>query len=326
MTLARILPQTCPGRVSLPNVRCHAGANMSAGTQVLLAALAVLALAYIGRWYMLERGRPAPQGRAPRPVDLLLGFVLNFFDTLGIGCFAPTTAAFKLLERVPDEQIPGTLNSGHALPALTEALIFIAAVTVDLTTLVGMIGASILGAWFGAGLVSRLPRRAVQLGMGLALAVAAALMLAGNLGWVPAGGDALGFSGGRLLVAVTVNFFLGALMTLGIGLYAPCLILVCLLGMNPLAAFPIMMGSCAALMPVGALRFIRAGRYHPRAAVSLAIGGIPGVLLAAYVVKSMPLAWLRWLVVLVVLYAAALMLLAARAPFSAAPPVPAQTE
>jgi len=128
------------------------------------------------------------------------------------------------------------------------------------------------------------------------------------------------------LFAIGVNFALGALMMLGVGLYAPCLILVSLLGMNPLAAFPIMMGSCAALMPVGALRFIRAGRYHLRAAVSLAIGGIPGVLLAAYVVKSLPLAWLRWLVVVVVLYAAALMLLASRARVSAAPPVPAPTE
>ncbi len=325
-TIARILPQSCHHRVSLPDVRCEGGANVSAGTRVLLAALALLALAYMWRWFALERRRPAPQGRQPRPADLLLGFVLNFFDTLGIGCFAPTTAAFRLLGRVPDEEIPGTLNAGHALPALTEALIFIAAVTVDLTTLVGMIAASILGAWFGAGLVSRLPRRAVQLGMGLALTVAAGLMLAGNLGWVPAGGEALGFSGGRLVLAVTVNFILGALMTLGIGLYAPCLILVCLLGMNPLAAFPIMMGSCAALMPVGALRFIRAGRYHMRAAVSLAIGGIPGVLLAAYVVKTLPLAWLRWLVVFVVLYAAALMLLAARAPLTAARPVPAPTE
>ena len=300
--------------------------HVSLGTRLLLTALALLALAYIWRWVTLERRRPAPQGHTPRPIDVLLGFVLNFFDTLGIGCFAPTTAAFKLLRRVPDEQIPGTLNSGHALPALTEALIFIAAVTVDLTTLVGMIAAAILGAWMGAGIVARLPRRAVQLGMGLALAVAAALMLAANVGWVPGGGEALGFTGGRLLFAVAVNFVLGALMTLGIGLYAPCLILVCLLGMNPLAAFPIMMGSCAALMPVGALRFIRAGRYHARAALSLALGGIPGVLLAAYVVKSLPLTWLRWLVVVVVLYAAALMLVAARAGVSATRPVPAPTE
>jgi uncharacterized membrane protein YfcA len=250
----------------------------------------------------------------PRLSDLLLGFVTNFFDTLGIGNFAPTTAGFKLLRRMPDEEIPGTLNAGHAVPVLAEALIFIAAVTVDLATLIGMIGAAILGAWFGSGIVSRLPRRAVQLGMGGALLLAASLFLATNLNLMPAGGDAVGLAGGRFVFAVAANFFLGALMTLGVGLYAPCLILVSLLGMNPLAAFPIMMGSCAFLMPVAGVRFVRMERYNARAAAGLAVGGVPGVLLAAFIVKSLPTIWLRWLIVVVVLYAAALMLVAALRP------------
>ncbi len=144
--------------------------------------------------------------------------------------------------------------------------------------------------------------------------IAAVLLLANNLHWMPGGGEAIGLTGGRLWFAVGVNFLLGALMTFGVGLYAPCLILVCLLGMSPLAAFPIMMGSCALLMPVGALRFIREGRYSARAAVGLALGGIPGVVIAAYVVKSLPIIWLRWLVVVVVLYTSALMLLSARRP------------
>jgi uncharacterized membrane protein YfcA len=99
---------------------------------------------------------------------------------------------------------------------------------------------------------------------------------------------------------------------LGVGLYAPCLILVTLLGMNPLAAFPIMMGSCALLMPVGGARFVRARHYSPGAALGLACGGIPGVLCAAFIVRSLPLEWLRWLVVVVVVYAALLMLFSAR--------------
>jgi uncharacterized membrane protein YfcA len=108
------------------------------------------------------------------------------------------------------------------------------------------------------------------------------------------------------------NFALGALMTLGIGLYAPCMILVSLLGMNPIAAFPIMMGSCAFLMPVGSLRFIERGSYSPRTALGLAVGGVPGVLIAAFIVKSLPLTALRWGVVVVVLYAAGAMLRSAR--------------
>jgi uncharacterized membrane protein YfcA len=247
-----------------------------------------------------------------------VGFVTDFFDTLGIGCFAPTTAYFKLRARMPDEEIPGTLNTGQALPTMLEALIFIAAVSVDLTTLVSMILAAVLGAWLGVGLVSRFSRRAVQLWMGGALLCAALLFLAGNLNWGPAGGDALGLHGSSLCVAVVTNFLLGGLMMLGIGLYAPCLILLTLLGMNPLAAFPIMMGSCALLMPVGGARFVRSGRYNLSAALGLTLGGIPGVLVAAYIVKSMPLAWLRWLVFVVVVYAALQMLKSAREPAASA--------
>ncbi|MBS0577705.1 MAG: sulfite exporter TauE/SafE family protein [Proteobacteria bacterium] len=280
-------------------------------TALLLGALLAIGIAYIVGWFLAERRRGGTGPRGPRIADLVTGGVTNFFDTLGIGCFAPTTAIFKLFKRVPDEDIPGTLNSGHALPALTEALIFIAAVTVEPVTLVSMIVASMLGAWFGAGIVSGLPRRTVQLCMGVALLIAAGLLLAKNLHWMPGGGEAIGLSGGTLVFAVGVNFLLGALMTFGVGLYAPCLILVCLLGMSPIAAFPIMMGSCAFLMPVGAMRFIREGRYSVRAAVSLAIGGIPGVLLAAYVVKSLSTFWLLWLVVAVALYTALLMLFSA---------------
>jgi len=292
---------------------------MNPGTAALLAVLTLTTLWYVWRWWRIERARAPREPRRPAGIDAAIGFGTNFFDTLGIGNFAPTTALFRLLHRVPDEQIPGTLNVGHTVPVLTEALIFIAAVRVDFATLAGMIGAAALGAWFGAGVVARLPRRAIQLGMGVALLCAAVLFVAANLHALPGGGEALGLHGTRLAIALAVNAALGALMTLGIGLYAPCLILVSLLGMNPIVAFPIMMGSCALLMPLASVRFIRAGRYRLRAALGLALGGIPGVLLAAYVVKSLPLTWLRWLVAVVVLYTAVLMLGAARRSVSAGP-------
>jgi len=285
---------------------------MSLAAQALLAALGVLTVIYVARWIAIERGRD----REPSPprglLHSLVGFVTNFFDTLGVGSFAPTTSVFKLLRLVPDERIPGTLNAGHALPTIAQALIFIAAVGVDPVTLVAMIGAAVLGAWLGSGVVARLPKSAIQIGMGAALLCAAALFVLGIVEWIPAGGDALRLRGPLLAIAVGCNFLLGALMTLGVGLYAPCLILVSLLGMNPIAAFPIMMGSCAFLMPVAGLRFITAQRYDARAALGLALGGIPGVLIAAFIVKQLPLLWLRWLVVVVVLYTAIAMLRSAR--------------
>src|SRR5262249_49943560 len=176
----------------------------------------------------------------------------------------------------------------------------------------GMIAASVLGAWLGAGLMARLSQRAIRLGMGGALLIAALLLLAKNLDWMPGGGDATGLEGVKLVLAIAINFLLGALMMLGVGLYAPCLTLVSLLGMNPLAAFPIMMGACAFLMPVGGARFVANGRYHLRSALGLALGGIPGVLVAAFVVKSLPVGAIRWLVLAVVVYTAVQMLIAAR--------------
>lgn len=295
------------------------------GVSLLLAVVAGVGAVFLGRWWFLERGRGALQ--AMRRADLATGFFTNFFDTLGIGDFAPTTAIFKLQRRMADDEIPGTLNVGHALPTVVEALIFIAIVTLDLTTLVAMIAAAVAGAWLGAGVVARAPRRVIQIGMGLALLIAAGLLLAKNLAWLPAGdGTALGLSGSTLLFAVCVNCVLGALMMLGVGLYAPCLILVTLLGMNPLAAFPIMMGSCALLMPVGGARFIRARRYSAGAALGLTLGGIPGVLCAAFIVRSLSIEWLRWLVVVVVIYAAVLMLMSARAPSAAQPSTPHQPD
>jgi uncharacterized membrane protein YfcA len=291
-----------------------------------LVGVAVVYLAAIGRAVARGRAAGATGEDAPRPtpLGLLLGFVTNFFDTLGIGSFAPTTAVFKLRGLVSDERIPGTLNVGHTAPTLAQAFIFIAIVNVDVFTLTSMIAAAVAGSWVGAGIVSGWPRRNIQIGMGGALLVAATLFLLTIFGIAPGGGDALALAGPRLAIGLAVNFLLGALMELGVGLYGPCLILVSLLGMNPQAAFPIMMGSCAFLMPVGSLKFIRSGRYSLRASLGLGLGGVPAVLIAAFVVTSLPLLYLRWLVVVVVLYAALSMLRSAYVESRAATPVTAK--
>jgi uncharacterized membrane protein YfcA len=278
---------------------------------ILLGALGLLAAWFSLRWWSIERQRGLQDPNRlvwPNFEDCALGFVTNFFDALGIGNFAPTTAYFKLRRRVDDQNIPGTLNVGHSVPVVVEAFIYISVVAIDVVTLISMIAAAALGAWLGVGIVARLPRRAIQFGMGGALLVGGALFAAKNIDLLPGGGNGLGLEGLRLIFAVAVSFVLGALMMLGIGLYAPCLILVSLLGMNPQAAFPIMMGSCAFLMPIGGERFARSARYDLSAALGLTLGGIPAVLIAIYIVKQMPMVWLRWLVVVVVVYAAVLML------------------
>ena len=236
----------------------------------------------------------------------------NFFDTLGIGSFAPTTAAIRTRRLMPDEAIPGTLNLGHAIPSIAQALIYIVIIKVDAVLLAAMIAMAACGAWLGAGIVVRLDRRAIQLGMGAALLIAATLFVAVNLGLLPSGGGALSLAGWRFWFALAANFIFGALMTLGVGNYGPSLITLALLGMNPAAAFPIMTASSAFLMPVASLQFLKSKRYQLPTALALTLGGIPGVLVAAYIVKSMPLVALRWLVAVAVTYVAVGMLRAAR--------------
>lgn len=281
---------------------------------VLFLVLAAFGVTYAARWVQSARqGGPAEAGgdggsALPSPLLATIGFVTNFFDTLGIGSFAPTTSWYKLQKLVPDERIPGTMHVGHTLPVIVQAFIFIAIIEVDMVTLATLIGASVLGAWLGAGVVARWPRRRIQIGMGIALLLAGATFVMANLGYAPVGGESIGLAGVALVVGAIGFFILGALMTLGIGMYAPAMIVISLLGMNPVVAFPIMMGSSAFLMPVASVRFLKAKAYRHRPALGLALGGVPAVLIAVFIVESLPLTTMRWLVVVVVTYAALAML------------------
>ncbi len=238
----------------------------------------------------------------------IIGFVVNFFDVLGIGAFAPQTALLKFTKQTTDKFIPGTMNVANTLPVLFQALVFITIIEVEPITLVLMFLSAALGAVFGAGVVAKMSENKIRLVMGFALLVTAFFMLATSMEWIQGGGQAIGLTGVKLAIAVIANFGLGALMTAGIGLYAPCMALVFALGMSPEVAFPIMMGSCAFLMPPASVRFIREKAYNRKAAVAMAIPGIVAVGLAAFVVKSLPLDVLRWVVIVVILYTSGVML------------------
>lgn len=237
----------------------------------------------------------------------LIGFVVNFFDVLGIGAFAPQTALLKFTKQTEDRVLPGTLNVSNTIPVLIQALIFIQIVEVESITLISMLLSATAGAILGAGIVAKLPVRKIQLTMGFALLVTAFFMLSGQMSWIQGGGEAIGLTGLKLALAIGANFILGAFMTVGIGLYAPCMALVYALGMSPLVAFPIMMGSCAFLMPPASAKFIKEGAYNRKASVSMAIPGIIAVLIAAFLVKSLPLNILRWVVIVVIIYTSLIM-------------------
>jgi uncharacterized membrane protein YfcA len=280
----------------------------------ILAAIALVAIVFVVEWTRVVRSqRETRTSTRPSVLQIAIGFVTDFLDTLGIGSFATTATAFKTLRVVYDERIVGTMIVGHSLPVVAQAFIFLVVVQVDPRMLAMLTFASILGAWFGAGIASRLPRRPIQIGIGIGLFAAAFFMLSSQLGMFPAGGTAVTLTTEMLIIALVINFILGITLMLGIGNYAPSLIFFSLLGLDPRAVFPIMMTSGALMAMAGGLRFMKAGCFDRRAALGLTLGGIPGALVAGLIVRSLPLGVLRWMVIIVVLYAAAMMMKSALA-------------
>ncbi len=279
-------------------------------TRVVLAALILMNVAFLIGWVVAARRHGLRGG--PQVPDVAIGALTTFLDTLGIGSFAPTTALLKFRGKVADELIPGTLNVGLNSAGFTETLFFISAVNVEPALLAAMAGSSALGAWLGAGVVSRMPRRSIQIFMGVALLLAASFFAMSNLGAFPAGGAAFGLSGWKFPFAVVVSFVLGALMCVGIGNYAPLMILLSLLGMAPIAAYPIMMASDGLLQPMASLGFFRSNRFSHVASLGLTAGGFIGVPAAfsilSYVLKHNSVKPIRWLITGVVIYAALAML------------------
>ncbi len=273
--------------------------------QLVLAAATLLFL-----WVLISAWRARPGALSLEGV--VVSAVANFFDTLGIGNFATTTPYLKFRRLIPDDaMIPATMMVGYALPTVAEAFVFTNAIKVDPVLLACAITACVGGAIVGVRVAARLPVNPIRVVMGLGLLVAAAGFTLSNLGLMPAGGTATTLAPAPFAIVVAASFAFGILVNLGVGNFAPTLVLVSLLGMDPRAAFPIMMASGALLVLVAGLRIIRTRPLNLPLVIGMSIGGIPAVLVAAFIVKSLPITQLRWGVVAVVTYAAGVMLHAA---------------
>lgn len=276
----------------------------------ILAALAAVTAGFTGIYVNDFRKHKEGRDKKVFTSGIFIGFITDFLDAIGVGSFATTTAILKLNKKlhIPDKILPGTLNVAHALPMIVQAFMSLNAISVDIITLIGMIVAAVVGSWIGAGVISKLPEKVVQVTMGVALIGTAILITMKQVGLMPPGGNAMGLTGMALIIGMVGNFILGALMTAGIGLYAPCMAMVALLGMNPKAAFPIMMGACAFVGPIASSKFVKEGAYERNISMGITIGGIIGSVIALLFVTNMPVYWLNWLVVMVVLYTAVTML------------------
>lgn len=287
---------------------------------IILAPLAITACVFV--FLLLTRGSAV----RPRPIAICLGAVTNFFDTLGIGSFAPTMAWMKLQKLVPDRLIPATMVAGHALPVLAQSAVFLVllGVRVDPPLLVSSIVAMVIGGQIGAPLARHAPVRAVQAMIAVALLIAAGFYAAGNLGLVPHGEGGASSATFQLIVSIVLHLLLGILLNFGVGNYAPTLLVFSLIGIDPKLAFPVMSSACAYCIITSGIRGVSEKGLDLRMVSGIAIGGIPAVLLAALVVKAMPITALRWLVVPIVLYAAAVLwrsAMQAKGDGDAAPPV-----
>src|SRR5919107_1612788 len=275
---------------------------------MLIALLVPLCLAIAFFTFFLARAAIA--ARAITTVEpILLGAVVSFFDTLGIGSFAPTTAWLKFRRLVPDQLLPPTMLVGLTPPAMAESVIFLIllGVKVDPVLLFGCAMAVLLGGLVGAPLVARCHVWIVQTVVAVGLVLAAIAYAMTNLNLFPGGGTAASLPLGLTIAAIAANFAFGVLLNFGVGNYAPTLVTLSLMGMDPRLIFPIMAAGAAVMGAGACVRHIQMGKIDLRVVVGLGIGGVPAVLVAAFLVKQMPLDVLRWLVIVVVVYAAAIM-------------------
>ena len=277
---------------------------------LLVISLTLVALGYGA---MLLREAAAANSLVPRLEGVLIGSIANFLDTLGIGSFAPTMAWFRFRKLVPDRSIPSTLINGYILPSLLQAVIFliILGVRVDPWLILGCIVTMVIGGILGVSVAAKAPIAIVQTVVGFALIIAAFFYSLSNLGLMPVGGTATSLPLGLALIAIAAHFVLGILFNFGVGNYAPTLAMLSLMGMDPRLAFPIMACGAGFAGTAAAVRALRVIKLDYRLVLGMTIGSIPAVLVAAFVVKEMPLETLRWLVVVVVTYAGITLLLTA---------------
>lgn len=235
--------------------------------------------------------------------------IIFFLSTFGISDFAISTIFYRKKKLVSDKKLPGTLNAQCVIPVAVMALAYISVIKVDTVTLIVCIAAQIAGAYIGPRFVVKLQAKVIRRFISVGLLVATFFILAGKFSLVPSGGTATGLSGVKLVIAAICLFIYGALNNIGIGSYSLTMATIYALGMNPAVAFPIMMGACTFSVPVGSMEFIKYGEYGRKITAFASTFGVIGVLVAVYLVKSLNVSMLQWLIAAVLLYSGISMLI-----------------
>lgn len=240
--------------------------------------------------------------------SVALHVIYHLLSTFGVSDFAIGTVLYPKLKWVSMKKLPGTLNTQCVVPVAVMALSYITAINVGIKTLAVCIICQIIGAYLGPRFVVKLPEKTIKLFVGIGLVIAAFLIFMGQMNWIPSNGTASELYGGKLILAGFLLFVYGALNNIGIGSYALTMVTVYLLGLNPVAAFPIMMGACTFSVPIGSVQFIKFDEYSRKITLFTSTFGVLGVLVAVFLVKSLDTYILKWIVILVLLYSAYTML------------------
>lgn len=228
--------------------------------------------------------------------------IIFFFSSFGISDFAISTILYRKCKLVSDKMLPGTLNTQCVIPVAAMALAFISVIEVDMTTLVICIIAQVIGAYLGPQIVVKLSAKVIRRFIGTGLIIATLFILAGKFNLIPSGGTAIGLTSSKLIIAAVCLLVFGALNNIGIGSYAPTMVTIYALGMNPAVAFPIMMGACTFSVPIGSMQFIKYGQYNRKITLFAATFGVLGVLSGVYLVKRLDVSMLQWMIAAILLY------------------------
>lgn len=235
--------------------------------------------------------------------------IIFFLSTFGISDFAISTVLYRSKKFVSDKKLPGTLNTQCVIPVAIMALAYISVIKVEPVTLIVCIIAQAIGAYVGPRFVVKLEAKVIKNFISVGLLIAAFFILAGKFNLVPSGGTAAGLSGIKLVAAAVLLFIYGALNNIGIGSYALTMATVYALGLNPAIAFPIMMGACTFSVPIGSVQFIKYGEYGRKITLFTSTLGVLGVLCAVYLVKSLNVSALQWVIAVVLVYSSISMIL-----------------
>ncbi|MEL0529363.1 sulfite exporter TauE/SafE family protein [Lactobacillus jensenii] len=279
----------------------------------ILLLLIVAIIKYFLVMFLLDinkNKKKLKQEKADGRILPFTSFIMFFLSTFGISDFAIGTVLYPKLNWVSIKKLPGTLNTECVIPVAVMALSYITAITVDIKTLIVCIVCQVIGAYIGPYFVVKLPEKVIKQFISIGLIIAAVLIVAGQLNMIPSNGTATGLTGGKLILAGFLLFIYGALNNIGIGSYALTMVTVYLLGLNPVAAFPIMMGACTFSVPIGSAQFVKFGDYSRKITLFTSTFGVLGVLAAVFLVKSLDTYMLKWLVVIVLLYSAISMMMA----------------